>query len=124
LKARGSRHSGQAKRDPESSIFEQFWIPAFAGMTEEVSFARSSIYYLTKPPTLSVVGRGGEGPTPPVNQHCWRAIFEKSRFNPYQARRRTLSEVLPLLKATDKVGGSLRVPGMGKHLGVEVPYRS
>jgi len=28
LKARGSRHSGQAKRDPESSIFEQFWIPA------------------------------------------------------------------------------------------------
>jgi len=41
LKARGSRHSGQAKRDPESSIFEQFWIPAPApdpigvrGMTE------------------------------------------------------------------------------------------
>jgi hypothetical protein len=34
LKARGSRHSGQAKRDPESSIFEHFWIPAFAGMTE------------------------------------------------------------------------------------------
>jgi len=34
LKARGSRHSGQAKRDPKSSIFEQFWIPAFAGMTE------------------------------------------------------------------------------------------
>jgi len=28
LKARGRRHSGQAKRDPESSIFEQFWIPA------------------------------------------------------------------------------------------------
>jgi hypothetical protein len=34
LKARGSCHSGQAKRDPESSIFDQFWIPAFAGMTE------------------------------------------------------------------------------------------
>jgi len=34
LKARGSRHSGQAKRDPEFSIFEQFWIPTFAGMTE------------------------------------------------------------------------------------------
>jgi hypothetical protein len=34
LKARGSRHSGQAKRDPEPRIFEQFWIPAFAGMTE------------------------------------------------------------------------------------------
>jgi hypothetical protein len=34
LKARGSRHSGQAERDPESSIFERFWIPAFAGMTE------------------------------------------------------------------------------------------
>jgi len=34
LKARGSCHSGQAKRDPESSIFERFWIPAFAGMTE------------------------------------------------------------------------------------------
>jgi hypothetical protein len=42
LKARGSRHSGQAKRDPESSIFEHFWIlapapdpdPGFAGMTE------------------------------------------------------------------------------------------
>jgi hypothetical protein len=42
LKARGSRHSGQAKRDPESSIFEQFWIPAFAGMTEQLTFARSS----------------------------------------------------------------------------------
>jgi hypothetical protein len=34
LKARGSRHSGKAKRDPESSILEHFWIPAFAGMTE------------------------------------------------------------------------------------------
>jgi hypothetical protein len=34
LKVRGSRHSGQAKRDSESSIFEQFWIPAFAGITE------------------------------------------------------------------------------------------
>jgi len=34
LKARGSRHSGQAKRDPESRIFEHFWIPAFAGVTE------------------------------------------------------------------------------------------
>jgi len=42
LKARESRHSGQAKRDPESSIIEQFWIPAFAGMTEQVTFARSS----------------------------------------------------------------------------------
>ena len=26
-------HSGQAKRDPESSIIKEFWIPAFAGMT-------------------------------------------------------------------------------------------
>ena len=34
LKARGKGHSGQAKRDPESRIFKQFWIPAFAGMTE------------------------------------------------------------------------------------------
>jgi len=34
LKARESCHSGQAKRDPESSFFEQFWIPAFAEMTE------------------------------------------------------------------------------------------
>jgi len=34
LKAKESRHSGQAKRDPESSFSEQFWIPAFAGMTE------------------------------------------------------------------------------------------
>jgi hypothetical protein len=34
LKARESRHSGQAKRDPESSFFKQFWIPAFARMTE------------------------------------------------------------------------------------------
>jgi hypothetical protein len=42
LKARGGRHSGQAKRDPESSIFEQFWIPACAGVTEEVTFARRS----------------------------------------------------------------------------------
>ena len=34
LKARGNVHSGQAKRDPESRISKQFWIPAFAGMTE------------------------------------------------------------------------------------------
>jgi len=34
LKRRENRHSGQAKRDPESMIFKQFWIPAFAGMTE------------------------------------------------------------------------------------------
>jgi hypothetical protein len=38
-----NRHSGQAKRDPESRIFKQFWIPAFAGMTERVTFARSSM---------------------------------------------------------------------------------
>jgi hypothetical protein len=34
VKAIESRHSGQAKRDPESRISRQFWIPAFAGMTE------------------------------------------------------------------------------------------
>jgi hypothetical protein len=34
LKAGENRHSGQAKRDPESRIFNRFWIPAFAGMTE------------------------------------------------------------------------------------------
>jgi hypothetical protein len=34
LKTVESRHSGQAKRDPESRIFKRFWIPAFAGMTE------------------------------------------------------------------------------------------
>jgi len=34
LKARRNGHSGQAKRDPESRIFKEFWIPAFAGMTE------------------------------------------------------------------------------------------
>jgi len=28
-----NRHSGQAKRDPESRIFKHFWIPASAGMT-------------------------------------------------------------------------------------------
>jgi hypothetical protein len=39
LKARGNRHSGQAKRDPESRIPKRFWIPAFAGMTEYVTFA-------------------------------------------------------------------------------------
>jgi len=33
LKAAENRHSGQAKRDPESRIFNRFWIPAFAGMT-------------------------------------------------------------------------------------------
>jgi len=27
--------SGQAKRDPESSSVNEFWIPAFAGMTTE-----------------------------------------------------------------------------------------
>jgi hypothetical protein len=34
LKAVENRHSGQAKRDPESRIFKRFWVPAFAGMTE------------------------------------------------------------------------------------------
>jgi hypothetical protein len=34
LKAEENRHSGQAKRDPESRIFKRFWIPAFAGKTE------------------------------------------------------------------------------------------
>jgi hypothetical protein len=34
LKAGENRHSGQAKRDPKSRIFNRFWIPAFAGMTE------------------------------------------------------------------------------------------
>jgi hypothetical protein len=34
LKAVENRHSGQAKRDPESRIFKRFWIPASAGMTE------------------------------------------------------------------------------------------
>jgi hypothetical protein len=34
LKVRRNRHSGQAERDPESRIYKQFWIPAFAGMTE------------------------------------------------------------------------------------------
>jgi hypothetical protein len=33
LKAGGIRHSGQAKRDPESRIFKRFWFPAFAGVT-------------------------------------------------------------------------------------------
>jgi hypothetical protein len=33
FKKRRNRHSGQAKRDPESRIFKRFWIPAFAGMT-------------------------------------------------------------------------------------------
>jgi hypothetical protein len=34
LNAVENRHSGQAKRDPESRIFKKFWIPAFAGMTK------------------------------------------------------------------------------------------
>jgi hypothetical protein len=28
LKAVENRHSGQAKRDPESRVFKRFWIPA------------------------------------------------------------------------------------------------
>jgi hypothetical protein len=43
LKAVENRHSGQAKRDPESRIFKQLWIPAFAGMTAQVTFARTSM---------------------------------------------------------------------------------
>jgi hypothetical protein len=39
LKARRKDHSGQAKHDPESRIFKQFWISAFAGMTAQGSFA-------------------------------------------------------------------------------------
>jgi len=38
LKAVENRHSGQAKRDPESRIFKLFWIPAFAGMTIFMEF--------------------------------------------------------------------------------------
>ena len=38
-----SCHPGQAKRDPESRIFKEFWIPAFAGMTEEATIAAPSI---------------------------------------------------------------------------------
>jgi len=45
LKARRKGHSGQAKHDPESRIFKQFWIPAFAGMTAQVTFARTSSYF-------------------------------------------------------------------------------
>jgi hypothetical protein len=30
LKAVENRHSGQAKRDPESRIFNRFWIPILA----------------------------------------------------------------------------------------------
>jgi hypothetical protein len=44
LKARGNCHSGQAKRDPESRIFRQFWIPAFAGMTNELTLPRIFIF--------------------------------------------------------------------------------
>jgi len=29
-----NRHSGQTKRDPESGIFKQFWIPGFDGITD------------------------------------------------------------------------------------------
>jgi hypothetical protein len=43
MKAVESRHSGQAKRDPESRILKAFWIPAFAGMTEQTTFARGSL---------------------------------------------------------------------------------
>jgi hypothetical protein len=46
---------------------------------------------LSKPLTLSVVGCGGEGPTPLASQHSWRVSTE----NNYP------------LKATDKVGGNL-----------------
>jgi len=35
LKAVERRHSGQAKRDPESRIFKRFWIPAFARNDEK-----------------------------------------------------------------------------------------
>jgi hypothetical protein len=34
----------KAGGDPESRIFRKFWIPAFAGMTEEMNFTRSSSY--------------------------------------------------------------------------------
>jgi hypothetical protein len=52
LKVREGRHSGQAKRDPESRILKQFWIPAFAGMTEEMTFARSSFLSDYRPERL------------------------------------------------------------------------
>jgi len=42
LEPRGNRHSGQAKRDPESRIFNRIWIPASAGKTDEMPFARAS----------------------------------------------------------------------------------
>jgi hypothetical protein len=37
-------HAGQARRDPESGIFNRFWIPAFTGMTEEMNPAKTSIF--------------------------------------------------------------------------------
>jgi len=49
LEATGYRHSGQAKRDPESRILKQFGIPAPApdsirgSQTDEVTFAGASI---------------------------------------------------------------------------------
>ena len=42
LREKRSRHSGTAKRDPESRIFKKFWIPACTGITEEMTFARGS----------------------------------------------------------------------------------
>jgi hypothetical protein len=47
-----SRHSGQAKREPESRILKAFWIPAFAGMTEQTTFARASSESIHFPPAL------------------------------------------------------------------------
>jgi hypothetical protein len=54
LKAVENRHSGQAKRDPESRIFKLFWIPApapdpdpgFARRSEQLlQEAHSSIFF-------------------------------------------------------------------------------
>jgi hypothetical protein len=44
LKAVENRHSGQAKRDPESKIFKRFWIPA-PGLDPDPGFAGMTNYY-------------------------------------------------------------------------------
>ena len=78
------------------------WLTNTPYLTKERGFL-----FLIK--TTDIVSDGAWGRRPHTFSELTLLVnkFEKSPLNPCQARRRTLSVILPLYKATDKVGGSL-----------------
>jgi len=62
-------HSVQAKRDNESSIFNKFWLPAFAGMTGLTTLSAIATYGIMSP------AGGGRG---------WMSLQQKSESASYK----------------------------------------